>query len=248
MGGDEETTYQVVMRKPKEVYKPENTDSYDSSDTNEDDSKKKKHVKWSESTEMRERLKVYRRSQMDIPLDYHHLAIEEEREKEGVHLWRNHLKNEDEIDDDEISKFGENGYMERNIQIIKEETTRFTLYPAYSAAVSAYEQWLSNAENTKQLTDDQKATMTSQLELYKRLVGIYKEWSQQTRTDFPRESRFGEITTILQEAADLGQPPLSVSIVIREVLTDEENIQKQVDAYNCQVQEMLAALDIKSKV
>ncbi|BFZ21134.1 hypothetical protein BsWGS_24173 [Bradybaena similaris] len=287
--GDENSTCQVVMRKSRNVYESADTDTVSSKNAHDDDGKKKKHVKWSESTELRERQKVYRRSQLDIPLDYHHLAVEEEREKEGVHLWRNHLVNEDvdEDVDEKINKFVETyaavvtagvqataaelagshvgdailpNYdsdendpdfdedMERNIQIIKEETTRFTLFPAYSAAIPAYEEWLSNSEDAKELTEAQKAAMTSQLELYKRLISIYKEWTKQTSKDFPRESRFGDITSILQEASNLVQPPSCVSKIIREVLTDEENIQKQVDAYNSQVQEMIAALDIKSKV
>uniref|UniRef100_A0A0B7A419 Peroxin-19 n=1 Tax=Arion vulgaris TaxID=1028688 RepID=A0A0B7A419_9EUPU len=292
--GDEVDTSIVVLRKPRYVYEASNSGSVDSTDGvgkgGGDDNKTHKHVKWSESTELRERLKVYRRSQMDIPLDYHHLAIEEKREREGVQVWRNHLNSEGEDDDDDshvdesekevapVAAGGKDvgvvaatevsgGYednshnydsddtdpnldedLERNLQMIKEATTRYTLYPAYSAAISEYKDWLSNPEHTKQLTDDQITTKRLQLNLYKRLVGIYKEWTQQRSSAIPRESRFGEITSILQEASNLGQPPSSVSKVIRDVLTDKENVQKQVDAYNSQVQEMISVLDISNKV
>lgn len=61
--GYENSTCQVVMRKSRNVYEPAVTDTDSSDKTHDDDGKKKKHVKWSESTELRERQKVYRRSQ-----------------------------------------------------------------------------------------------------------------------------------------------------------------------------------------
>lgn len=58
---------QVVMRKPRNriVYETANNNNGGDRNDNSDDTGKKyaKHVKWSESTELRERLKVCRRSQ-----------------------------------------------------------------------------------------------------------------------------------------------------------------------------------------
>ncbi|CAL1535063.1 unnamed protein product [Lymnaea stagnalis] len=276
-------TPEVVMRRPKNVFEPAYRDS-DRVESKKDGKKpgeKEKRVKWSESTELREKMKVYRRSQLDIPLDYHHIAVEEQREKEGVKVWRSSLRGEDDDEEielkisplaatvpaaasfctDEAIFVEENSEstdsdagdplldldLDKMLHVIKIKTTKYTVYPAYCAAVVAYEEWLSKKDNTNDLSDDRIANMRSQLELYKRIVCLYEQWSDQDDDDTAC-SRYEEISSLLQKATDLGAAPQNVTKLITEVINDEENAQKQVDVYNNMVQEMISTLDTAIEV
>lgn len=60
-----------------------------------------KRVQWSESTDLREKVKEYRRSQLCVTLDYQHIAVEEEREREGVKKWREMKLSNDTTEEEE---------------------------------------------------------------------------------------------------------------------------------------------------
>ena len=60
-GGGADGEEVVVMRKPRNVFEPSDRQKEKEKEEQGGDGKKK--VKWSESTDLREKLKVYRRSQ-----------------------------------------------------------------------------------------------------------------------------------------------------------------------------------------
>ena len=60
-GVEGEGEEEVVLRRPKNVFEPSDKQKELEKDAQAQDGKKK--VKWSESTDLREKLKVYRRSQ-----------------------------------------------------------------------------------------------------------------------------------------------------------------------------------------
>ncbi|RUS69510.1 hypothetical protein EGW08_022727 [Elysia chlorotica] len=278
-GGEEE----VVLRKPKNVFEASDRQKELEKDAvaGEDG---KKRVKWSESTDLREKLKVYRRSQLDIPLNYQHIALEEAREKAGVQKWRDSLQNGIDLadvddrrpsinnlslaaaqqlslrarhhndGDDGDGDDGDNGdddggshdqgseecdeELERNLLIIKSKTTKFTIQPAYTAAIKTYKEWLSSSKNTKELPDEKVSAMKGQLKLYQKVVKVYQDWGDQADDN---SGHFDQISSLLQEASDLGPPPLPVAHTISDQLADPDNVKKQVDTYNRLVHEMLNA-------
>ncbi|KAK3798835.1 hypothetical protein RRG08_007192 [Elysia crispata] len=268
-GVEGEGEEEVVLRRPKNVFEPSDKQKELEKDAQAQDGKKK--VKWSESTDLREKLKVYRRSQLDIPLNYHHIALEEAREKAGVKKWRDSLQNGinlADVDDrrpsinnlslaasqqlnlvssddkgDEADDGGEESDecdedLERNLIIIKSKTTKFTIQPAYSAAVKVYKDWLSSSKNTKEHPEEKVSAMKYQLKLYQKVVKVYQDWGDQTDDN---SSHFDQISSLLQEAADLGPPPQPVAQTISEELADPDNVKRQVDTYNRLVHEMLNA-------
>ncbi|KAH9508282.1 hypothetical protein Btru_050718 [Bulinus truncatus] len=230
-----------------------------------------KRVKWSESTELREKMKVYRRSQINIPLDYHHIALDEEREKEGVNKWRSSLHKDEDDDEQEnetekkelvLSQTDDSAGAESEsestdsderdpvyqldldmmLHVIKIKTTKFTVYPAYCSAVNVYEEWLSNSSNTNSLSQETLKNMKTQLALYKNAVLLYEQWADQD-DDKTSCAKYEEIDSLLKKAAEMGFPPEVVSKAINDVMYDEDNSQKQVDVYNNMVQEMITSLD-----
>ncbi|XP_012939746.1 uncharacterized protein LOC106012178, partial [Aplysia californica] len=244
-----------------------------------------KRVKWSPSTEVREKMKECRRSQLDMALDYHHIAEEERREREGVKQWRNSItlpvpesaegetspdstagrrpsethpgpaqsnngdeNGEDDSDDssdgysDEFDPCG-NESLERKLRVINAATTRYTLLPAYTAAVKIYEPWLASTENTQDLADGTLSGMRSQCDLYKRVLDLYSQWGvgEKEEEDEVVDQRFDNITELLQQAKGIGEPPQCVVDAIASVLTNEANVKKQLDMYNKMVDEMVTA-------
>ncbi|XP_059145727.1 uncharacterized protein LOC131932837 [Physella acuta] len=270
--GDDAAEDKVVMRRSRNLFAP----AFD----HVDHSKKpgEKHVKWSESTELRERMKVYRRSQLDMPLDYHHIALEEKREKAGVKEWRSSLLKDDTDDEEETeqkisplalvpppaaeaaavsedpdstdSDEPDNLYdfdIDKMLHIIKIKTTKYTVYPAYCSAVDAYSEWLSNKDNTKNLTEEQLKTKQRQLDLYKRVVGLYENWGDQDDDEMSC-TKYNEINSLLEESTALGPAPDCVASLITEVINAEENAQKQVEVYNDMVQEIITSIDTSVEV
>ncbi|GFO45153.1 hypothetical protein PoB_007165800 [Plakobranchus ocellatus] len=263
--GDEE---EVVMRRPKNVFEP--SERQKEMERNASGGEDRKRVKWSESTELREKLKVYRRSQLDIPLNYQHIALEEAREKEGVKKWRDSLQkgidladaddrrpslnnislaalgisnnnddgNGDEKEDNSEDSDSYDEDLERSLLIIKSKSTKFTIQPAYAAAIKVYKDWLASSKNTKELSETNLTSMKSQLKLYQKVVKVYQDWGNQTDDG---SDHFDQISSLLQEAADFGPPPQPVATTISEQLAHPDNVKKQVDTYNTMVQEMLNA-------
>ena len=53
--------------------------------------------------------------------------------------------------------------------------------------------------------------MKSQLKLYQKVVKVYQDWGDQTDD---KSDHFDQISSLLQEAADLGTPPQPVAQTI----------------------------------
>lgn len=273
MAAERDGEEEVVLRRPKNVFEPSDRQKELEKDATAEDRKKK--VKWSESTDLREKLKVYRRSQLDIPLNYHHIALEEAREKAGVKKWRDSLQNGINLadvddrrpsinnlslaasqqtahhsdDNDDVDGDGDGGGggdaecdedLERNLLIIKSKTTKFTIQPAYTAAAKVYKEWLSHSKNTKEHSEEKVTAMKCQLKLYQKVVKVYGDWGEEADD---KSGHFDEISSLLQEAADLGPPPQPVAQTISEQLADPDNVKRQLDTYNKLVHEMLNARD-----
>ncbi|GFR63103.1 hypothetical protein ElyMa_005475700 [Elysia marginata] len=82
--------------------------------------------------------------------------------------------------------------------------------------------------------------MKCQLKLYQKVVKVYEDWGEQADD---KSGHFDEISSLLQEAADLGTPPQPVAQTISEELAAPDNVKKQLDTYNKMVQDMLNARD-----
>ncbi|XP_055871803.1 uncharacterized protein LOC106072566 [Biomphalaria glabrata] len=232
-----------------------------------------KRVKWSESTELREKMKVYRRSQLDIPLDYHHIALEEKREKEGVKEWRSSLHKDEDDDEDELQQSeahetavlsptevtevaesesdstdteervsSDHVDLDMMLHVIKIKSTKYTVYPAYCAAIKTYQEWLSDSNNTKNLPQDTVTNMRAQLDLYKSAVSKYEAWADHNDNKTAC-LKYEEISLALKKASDLGPPPDAVTKALNDTLNNEENSQKQVKVYNEMVQEIIMSID-----